>query len=62
MSTTVTVKTYLARPRVNDKPEVRTFSVDHAYSSCYAYLYGKLCQVYPLLKRTKFEVCWKGEQ
>ena len=62
MSTSVTVKTYLARPHISDRPEVRRFTIEHANSSSYTNLNRKLLQVYPLLKKTKYEVCWKGEQ
>ena len=55
----LTVKAYLER--VNAEPEIRRFSVDHAVASNYAYLYEKVCQVFPSIKKFKYELRWKGE-
>ena len=56
----LTVKAFLAKNGQWDA-EIRRFQVPADVSSSYDYLYKKLCEIFPSLKRGNFSLFWKGQ-
>ena len=56
----LTVKAFLAKEGQWDA-EIRRFQVPADVSSSYDYLYKKLCDIFPSLKRGNFSLFWKGK-
>jgi hypothetical protein len=55
----VTVKAYLEL--ADGQTEIRRFPVEQAVATSFAYLSGKICQVFPSLVRARYDISWKGK-